>query len=194
MLKKTLIIIVAFTIIAIINSCCTEEYEYKWTDFKIDIIDNTGKYPTISTQSKLNKKALGFRIVLQDSVMMVAQNFQLLSQCYATTCAERYTRTHNLSSIRIKTLFKYSNKYPKNSDITDLFMAREHENQKGLYISLKQIISKINGSTRQYDSNTSFDLFLMDTNALNGLQRFEIDLEMSDGDKFTHETDTLTLF
>ncbi len=194
MIKKALIIILTVNVISLIQSCCTEEYQYKWTDFNFEIIDNTGEYPVLTDEKELNKNALGFRVTLQDTVMYLAQSFKLINECYATSCSEKYTRTHNLSSIKIKSLLEYSQKYPKDSDITELFMARDSENSKGTYISIEEIISKVNESFHNYNGYNNFDLYLIDTTAVIGEQRFEMQLTMSDGNILIQKSDTLTLY
>lgn len=194
MIKKVFIIILTVNVISLIQSCCTEEYQYKWTDFNFEIIDNAGDYPVLTDNKEVNKKALGFRVTLQDTVMYLAQNFKLVNECYATSCAEKYTRTHNLSSIKIKSLLVYSQKYPKDSDITELFMARDSENSKGTYITIEEIISKVNESSHDYNGYNNFDLYLIDTTGLIGAQRFEVQLTVSDGNIFVQESDTLTLY
>lgn len=194
MIKKALIILLALNVISLIQSCCTEEYQYKWTDFSIDVIDNTGESLLITENKEVNKKALGFRVTLQDTVMYLAQSFKLMNECYATSCAEEYIRVHNLSSIKIKTIFDYSSKYPKDSDITNLFMARESGNTESAYISIDQIISNVNGSTHSYNGYSNFDLYLIDTTANIGEQIFEIQLTTSDKNLFIQKTDTLILY
>lgn len=194
MIKKVLIIILTINLITLIQSCCTEEYQYKWTDFSIGILDNSGEYPVLTDNKEVNKNALGLRITLQDTVMYLAQNFTLVNECYATSCAEEYTRINNLSSIKIITLLDYSSKYPKDSDITQLFMARESGNTKSTYISIDQIISNVNGSSHTYNGYSDFDLYLIDTTALIEEQRFKVQLTMSDGNIFTQESDTLKFY
>ncbi len=193
MIKKVLIIILAFNVISLIQSCCTEEYQYKWTDFSIGILDNSGEYPVLIENKEVNKKALGLRVTFQDTVIYLAQNFKLMNECYATSCGETYTRTNNLSTIKIITVLDYSSKYPKDSDITKLFMARESGNTKSPYISIAQIISNVNGSSYNYGYR-DFDLYLIDTTAIIGEQRFEVQLTMSDGNIFIQESETLKFY
>lgn len=194
MIKKVLIVILAVNVISLIQSCCTEEYQYKWTDFSLNILDNSGEYPVLIENKEVNKNALGLRVTLQDTVIYFAQNFKLMNECYATSCAEKYTRIHNLSTIKIITLLDYSSKYPKDSDITKLFIARESGNTKSLYISIDQIISNVNGSSHNYNGYSDFDLYLVDTTATIGEQRFEVQLTMSDGNIFIQESDTLKFY
>lgn len=194
MIKKVLILIVTVYVISLIQSCCTEEYQYNWKGFSINILDNTGEYPELIVNKEVNKNALGFRITFQDTVIYWAKNFKLMNECYATTCAQKYTRTHNLSTIKIKNLLVYSAKYPKDSDITHLFMARESGNSKSSYISIDQIISTVNGSSYNYNAYSNFDLYLLDTTAIIGEQKFEVQLIMTDGNVFKQETETLILY
>ena len=117
MFKKVLIIVNSFNLISLLQSCCTEEYEYMWNDFSLGIIDNSGKYPVLNDNNEVNKNALGFRVTFQDSVIYIAQNINLMSTSYATSCNEEFTRTHGLQSAKIKTLLAYSEEYPADSDI-----------------------------------------------------------------------------
>jgi hypothetical protein len=198
MIKKIVILVLIFNLISIIQSCCTEEYEYKWTDVRIDILDNAGELPILTTNYPVNKKALGFRIALSDTAIQIVQGFRLMNTTYATSCGQNYTRTHNLVSLKIKTLFEYSQKYPGGSDITGLFMGRESENTKSAYASIEDTISKINEKPRTYSTvytgYIDFDLYLLDTTAITGEQRFEVELKMSDGTVFTQQTDTIALY
>lgn len=194
MIKKALIIIVTVGVISLIQSCCTEEYRYKWTNFYFEIIDNTGEYPVLTDEKEINKNALGFRVTLQDTVMYLAQNFKLINACYSTSCAEEFTRPHNLSSVKIKSLLEYSENYPKDSDITELFMARDSDNFNSTYISIEEMISKVNESSYNYNGYINFDLYLTDTTAIIGEQRFDVQLTLSDGNIFRQESDTLILY
>jgi hypothetical protein len=170
-----------------------DEYQYTWTDFTIDLVDNTGEFPKVTHGNSLNRNAVALRITFEDTVTFVAQSFKLMNECYATSCGESYNRTHDLLSIRIITLLEYSQNYPKDSDITELFKARESVVTKGPYISIDEIISKINGGSLR-NGGHNFDLFLIDTTAIIGQQRFEVQLTMSDGAVLTQMTPTLSLF
>ena len=193
MIKKALLILLIINTISIIQSCCTEEYRYKWTGFKVGVIDNSGAFPELTNDRKVNKNALGFRITFLDTVFF-AQMFKLINECYATSCAEEYTRIHNLSTVKIKTLFDYSQEYAKNSDVSELFMARETENTKAKYISIDEMILKANERARNYRIPNDFDLYLIDTASSGGEQQFEIVLSLSDGTSYNNMTDTLMLY
>lgn len=194
MIKKVFIIAIAFNLISLLQSCCTEEYDYMWNDFSLTVIDNSGNYPALTDGNEINKKALGFRVTLQDSVIYLAQSIKLMNTCAATSCGEEYTRTHKLLSARIKTLLAYSEEYPEDSDITELFMARESEDSESTYISVDRIISTINANSKGYNISDKFDLYLIDTTAYSGEQLFEIQLTLSDGLTFSQKTDTLTFY
>jgi hypothetical protein len=190
MIKKSLIIVVFINSISIIQSCCTEEYRYEWTGFEIAVIDNSGEFPELTNNKQVDKNAFGFRITFLDTVYL-AQAFKLINACYATSCAEEYTRIHNLSSVKIKTIFDYSQKYAMNSDVSELFRARETGNNRTKYISIGQMISKLNESSRDYRVLNDFDLYLIDTASFSREQQFEIVLSLSDGTSLQNRSDTL---
>ena len=191
MLKKTLTILLIINSVPIIQSCCTDEYQYEWTGFNIGVIDNSGEFSVLTNDPKVNKRALGFRITFRDTVYL-AQAFKLMNESYATSCGQEYTRTHNLSAVKIKTLSDYSQEYAMNADVSELFMAREAGNNRTKYLSIGEMILKVNDTSRNYRIANDFDLYLMDTTSISGQQQFEIVLSLSDGTSYANMTEILT--
>ena len=192
MVKKAIFLILAGYLISIIHSCCIEDYNGQWKRFKIQIIDNSGKEPIIwDGNSIINKKALGFRISMEDTVFRTAQNFNVITECQATSCRKRIHRLHAMTSIVIKSLYDYSDIIPAGSDITSLFKARIDKNKNEDYASISDIISFVNDPNNSYYK--IFDLYLMDNKCKGGLQKFEIRIFLSNGDIFVKQTDDILL-
>jgi len=200
MVKKAITLIFVGYLISIVQSCCTNELNCIWTDFNIQVIDNSGKEPIIWNGYKnINKKALGFRISMTDEFLYSAQ-LNMVTECCATSCGKNYTRLHTITSIVVKTMYDYSEKFPENSEITSLFVARNAEEIKEDYTTIDDIISYINKSKSiKYSEITyrhgteNFDLYLMDDTCVGGQQKFEISIFLSDGTIFVKQTDDLLL-
>jgi len=193
MIKKISILIIIFHIASVFQSCCVEDYKFRWVDFNINVIDNSDEIPIITEEINLNKNALGFRIIMQDTVYWddCCHNFSLINKCYATSCDRKDIPLHNLTEIQVITINDYSEDYPASSNITELFKARESQNTKSDYISIEKIISVINNHDNYTFAN--FDLYLMDTNCISGEHIFEIILNFSDGVVITKQTNLLNL-
>ena len=196
MAKKVITLILAGYLFSIIQSCCINEYDCRWTGFEFQIINNSGKEPTIwDGNSIINKKAFGFRISMKDTVLYVAQRFSMIDECRATSCGIRLRRLHAATSIVIKTIYDYSDFFPANSDITSLFRARISENIKEDYATINDVISYINDPSNNsyYKKTDDFDLYLIDNTCIGGQQKFEINIFLSDGTILKKQTDDLLL-
>jgi hypothetical protein len=196
MIKKVTFLIFAVYLSSIIHSCCTEEYEYKWKGFEIQIIDNSGKEPVICDLNQIiNKNALGFRILMNDTVFYTAQRFSVITECRATSCGQQYTRLHSMTSIAVKTIYDYSEKFPAESDITSLFKARISEKINEDYDTIDNMISSINATTNDWNQQKTadFDLYLLDNTCAGGKQKFEINILLSDGNMLAKQTDNLLM-
>ena len=194
-------IFIAGFLISIIQSCCTDEYTLKWTGFRIQIIDNSGKEPIICDENCIiNKNAFGFRISMNDTVFYgIAQNFKnfsLIADCKATSCGEKWRRPHDITSIIIKTIYDYSEEFPAGTDITSLFKARIVKGISQNYNTIDDIIPHINSlkNSNGYSIlSPIFDLYLMDNTCIGGQQKFEISILLSDEKIFTKQTENLDL-
>ena len=200
MIKRILITLLVFHLLAIFQSCCVNEFKFRWDDFDIDILDNSGKIPIITEETNLNKNALGFRIsmkILPEGMPMPSivsfPKIKFISECYATSCDNKWIKQHYLIEIQVITLNDYSDNYPANSDITELFKARKSDETKSDYTSLDNIISIINEQDDTY-GGWKFDLFLMDKDAHSGEHIFEIRLKFSDDIEMIKQTATLNLY
>ncbi|MCF8372315.1 MAG: DUF5034 domain-containing protein [Bacteroidales bacterium] len=189
MIKKVSVILLVIFGVAIAQSCCTEEYEYYWEDFEVRILDNSGTGPVIAQSPQINKDAFGLRVKMATSIPSLAQNFRIINECRATSCAHHYTRTNDLESITIETLSDYSDEYLALADITHLFMARASDQPESSYISLDNMVLQINESNFMYEEEeVSFDLYLIDTTCTGGIQNFEISLGVSNGRAIKHQS------
>lgn len=192
MIKKAIILILTAHVITILQSCCTDEFNYKWKGFNIDLIDNSGIDPRISENNVINKKALGMRITMADTIYQIAQSKIFNNSCYATSCGEKYIRVHDIRSLIIRTLNDYSPDYLSDSEITHLFKARIIENTRQDYIPIDEMLTLIN-QNNTYSVFKTFDIYLMDTTCIAGPQKFEIVFNLSDGNRLINQTNfTLT--
>jgi len=198
MIKRILITLLVFHLLAIFQGCCPEmEREFRWFDFEIQILDNSGEIPIITEETNLNKNALGMRILLEPLMgynvnTVSSRKFKIISECYAISCENyKFIKLHKLIAIQVITVNDYSENYPANSDITELFKAREINKTKSDYTSIDNIISIINNKN---DATGSFDLFLIDKNANSGEHIFEIRLKFSDDIEMVKQTATLNLY
>ncbi len=194
MIKKALLIVIVVNLISTFQSCCSEDYTYKWTGFRVQMIDNSGIEPTISENKHIPKKALGLRISMLDTVFFIARNFKIINTCYATSCGESYTRLHDLNSIFIITLNDYSDHIPAETNITSLFRARLATDINKEYIPINDIVAEINNGYNHSKQMPDFDLYLMDTSCIGGQQQFEISFILSDGSVFTKQTEIVELY
>ena len=193
MVKKAIMLIIAGYFISLTQSCCVNEYNCKWTGFNIQAIDNSGKEPIVRF-NYINKKALGFRISMTDTILHIAQRSNIIAECRATSCGIRLNKLHTMTSIVIKTIYDYSEVLPAGSDITFLFKARNAEKIKEDYVAIDDIISYINNTEISYGQKTDdFDLYLIDDTCTGGLQKFEIRIFLSDGAILVKWTDNLLL-
>jgi hypothetical protein len=195
MVKKALLLIIAGYFVSIIQSCCTDEYKCKWTGFEIQVLDNSGKEPVIRDGNNINKKSLGFRISMTDSILYTAQKFNMVAECLATKCGVKLERLHSITSIVIITIYDYSKNLPAGSDITHLFKARIAENVKEDYKTINDVILQINDpNNNSYSEKTKkFDLYLMDNMCIGGQQNFEINVFLSDGKVLVKQTNDILL-
>ena len=194
-MKKVMFLFFAGFLFSIIQSCCTDEYIHKWSGFEIQIIDSSGNVPVICDDCVINNDALVFRISMNDTVLFdVAQNFNVISECKATSCGEKWTRPHDMTSIIVKTTYNYSENFPAGSDITSLFKARIVGKENENYSTIEKVISLINSATQEFGfPRTHFDLYLFDNTCIGGQQKFEIHILLSDKTVFVKQTEDLLI-
>jgi len=121
----------------------------------------------------------------------------------ATSIDERYERIHTPVSITVKTIFDYSERFPAGSDITSLFKASINrytifdfqypEYVRRQYISINELILKLDELKNSWSNHNMFHLYLMDNTYASGQQQFEIGIVMSDGAVFVQQTEKLMM-
>ena len=200
MIKRALIIIAVINLIGIINSCCEEDINYKWIRVSTELIDNSGNAPIITSLDRINKKAFGIRVYLQDSVLYYSYLPKFYNTAYATSCSHNYIAANSVKDISVKTLYDFDSIKTKNSEISDYFTSRLSQDINSDYYNISEIVSKFNNRNNLHNADKngnnedSFDLFLMKQSNTNDTCQFQIEIKFTDETSIKCLTRKLILF
>jgi len=197
MIKKSLLIICIIKILGLIQSCCEENINCYWKDFTIDNIDNSNINPLITNQIQIRKKAYGIRVTMIDSLLYYA-NLNLVQNVNATSCGQNYIVNKKINKIQIIVLNK-NNLQIDSIDVSKNFKARKSSETNSKYITMQAIIDYLNSpdtfnETSFNSTDSSFDLYLMDTINIQDTCKFKLNLLFYDNSVLSHETSELVLY
>lgn len=181
-MKKIIIILIIAVFPVLFKGCCDIVDTYQIIDCQLFLLDNSGTTPSITFDTVLNKKALGFQINTIDSLVDFGYDYDLgANSCYALSCEPGIEYINPISKIKITSLRNYSDQFGPNTEITELFTLKENYTDSSGFIPVEFIFR----SPQQ--------MFLFDTTALPTLQKFRFTFIHSNGLIVIKESPNLTL-
>jgi hypothetical protein len=205
MLKKTVLLVLLFTIARFIISCChcqpSTNYRYTHDSLTICHLDYRTDEMVITTDSTALKNAYGIRLLIDRTVLACKEEpagSQIIQSTYAFSCGcelDAFIQTDSIVSIKITTLTDFDSLHLKNTDVTSRFYVFK----SNAYIPVDMYIK----GTRQYEhpspnndadvNRLQMSLLLMTPPQFSGIKQFLVEVVLSDGRIFSKTTSTISL-
>jgi hypothetical protein len=199
-IKKILLILILPLMLELIVSCCdcVAPTIYSYTNKSIDLknLDNTGIEPIVSDSNSIAKAAYGIRLTIEKEQIAKSEymNFHLIQNSYATSCEcpppIQYNPKDSILSIKIMCLSDFDNTHPANSNVSEYFKIYKNHS----YTTIQNFIK--NSHFILYDKTefqTTIDFLLVQAPTINSIQKFKIQLYLSDNRVLEKETTSINL-
>lgn len=212
MLRKTLLILIAVSVLKLMTSCLfrcdcddPEEIEFALNTSHISLIDNAGYYPDYHpTSDTVSSRAIGFDITLSDNTLIDQYYTALPAKCeqtapifikgaYAWSCDcvfWEFKAKQKLKAIRMVALADFNQDLPAQSDISHLLLARVNQSDfeaHGMYKTLEKTIEYLSEERIYSLPEYSFELYLTEAPVTDSI-RFELIFEFDDNSFITDTT------
>jgi len=184
--NKTLLIILLFFSLRLIQSCLTcpdDTIAFDFSTVSVNNLDNSGTYATWPSSDTMFSAAVAFEVIIEGDLNWLAfynfsNNFCSFASASAMAdCDPLFEPNIPVAKISIITLFDVSPEFLADSDVTELFYG---QNNDFLYTSLEEIIPTINRSPYYGSPSTAFQVFC-NKNVLNTMAQFIVRIELSNG-------------
>lgn len=198
-LKKIIILSAIALLVSILQGCpnvCMHKFFINKTE--IQLIDNSGKYPTINPSPFQHRDAISFALLLIDTTSFYhysyyaeRRNLNLIKTAQAIRCEELFTLGNSLRDIKVTTLYSISSSIMEDEDVTDYFgYDLKKSNYANLYSSVSQIINAING-TESFTNYPVTVLFFLNQPLEVDSARFRVDVLLDNGIVLSAESPTI---
>jgi len=204
--KKVIILTSAWMIILIssivIQSCCSsEDYVFEWKQISLDcllktVYENEKVFGDVTTDEHFLYEEFGIRINLSaDLIAKNKFNLSLIEPALAAMdCFPTYSPKYKISEIQIESLNDFDIEKPKNSNVTDYFLASLYNGvlvDVDYYLHDKNEING-NGNSEMY-LEQYIDLYLNKKPELDSIYRFVIKLNFDNGTVFYDTTNQVKI-
>ena len=196
--KKVLSILAIIFVMRVLSGCfchCPDDNTFYDLE-KMDIfsINYPYDYQSTSEIDTMSSSYVGFRIVMSPQNMRIYEspiNTFAFSKANACDCSERVFPNQFVEKIEIISLYDFNEKYPKNSDVTELFVARTSYST-GLYEPINEISKSLGKKNNGVYRKQEFYIYLKEK-VVNTEARFKINVKISDNTIFSDTTNYIKI-
>ncbi len=197
-LRTTLFILLFPFIAHVFWSCCscenTEVFEISTCSFAVEHINNSGEKPVITSEDEIGKNAYGIQLAMEksESLCFHGKSLFIAPTLNAFKCdclLDEYIALDTIQDIRVRTVNDFDMEHPAGTDVSEYFFS----DQEDVYISISDLMLRINGPNFLYNGSSTFNLLLL-TAPMQGVEhQFNIEIDMTDGRSFIEQTDKVDL-
>jgi len=184
-ITKYILITILLGSFSLLTSCVIDQIcDVKINDFEIQTIDKSQE-DWWNIENAINQDSLSFTIHLYEQVVRKKhKNKGCYELCYVNF----------IDSVKIKTLYDYSDIFLAGADVTSLFKGEKYyldssSSLQSVFIPIEELIVNL----RKNDNFNNFGLFWRDKSFKEKKQKFEISIFLSDNTVITHQTNDLIL-
>lgn len=191
-------------LIVILTGCCNCDntyYSFRYTDFSITNIDNSGQWSKPTNLNTMDSSTVAFEIniigsdpvLIEDANSSYSGTGNSLGQ--SCNCEDLYQASDSIQKITITTIYDLNEEYCCGADVSDLFLANncfECEDIGSFYVNLEELIDRINPQAFYHVPSNNFLIYLK-IPVENTIAQFEVEVLLSNGESLTATTAQLDI-